>query len=180
MQKIIRKEDFTITNVVIAITVLMYFIQTNIQYGTVILGLNINFYAYDFWWQPLSSMFSHGGLMHLVMNMFVLWQIGNPIEKYRGKIEFVVLYFVLGILTSLISFSYIYYFDNAVNLIGASGAICVLLGYYAYFSKAERKNIITWILVISVLPLVLGLPIAWYAHFIGLGLGFVYAFLRRK
>lgn len=125
-------------------------------------------------------MFAHGGIGHLAMNMFVLYQFGNPIEQYRGKKEFLIVYFIGGLLTSLLSFAYIYYLDPQVNLVGASGAICVLLGYFAYFDKVQRKGIITWILIISVAPLLLGLPIAWYSHFIGLGLGFLIGVIRKR
>ena len=111
--------------------------------------------------------------------MFVLWQFGNLIERGRGKKEIVFLYLISGILTSLLSFAYIFYLDNSVNLVGASGAICALLGYVAYYDKAQRSGIITWVLLISVAPLIIGLPIAWYAHFIGLGIGFLYALIRR-
>ncbi|MGB0990818.1 MAG: rhomboid family intramembrane serine protease, partial [Halarcobacter sp.] len=100
------------------------------------------FVVYDFWWQPLTTMFAHGGLMHLAMNMFVLYQFGGLIERYRGTKEFLLLYFVCGILTSLISFAYIYFLDNHVNLVVASGAICALLGYVAYLDKSQRSGII--------------------------------------
>lgn len=179
MLKNFSKKDFTATNILIIITVLIYIIQINIPQGGLFLGLNLYFLVYDFWWQPLSTMFAHGGIAHLGMNMFVLWQFGNLIERFRGKKEIIALYFITGILTSLISFLYIYYLDNQVNLVGASGAICALLGYVAYYDKAQRNGIITWVLLISVAPLLIGLPIAWYAHFIGLAVGFLYAIIRR-
>lgn len=175
----LKSKDFTLTNITIAITIIMYLIQTNIQYGTLYFGLNIYFIEGNFFWQPLSSMFSHGGLGHLGMNMFVLYQFGNLIEKYRGKKEFILVYFLGGLLTSLLSFAYIYFLDSEVNLVGASGAICVLMGYIAFFDKFQRKGIITWVLLISVAPLLIGLPIAWYSHFIGLGLGFLLGLLKR-
>ena len=173
------KKDITATNVLIFITVVMYIIQINTSQGGLLFGLNLYFLIYDFWWQPLSSMFAHGGIAHLGMNMFVLWQFGNLIERGRGKKEIILLYLISGIATSLLSFAYIFYLDNSVNLVGASGAICALLGYVAYYDKAQRSGIITWVLLISVAPLIIGLPIAWYAHFIGLGIGFLYALIRR-
>lgn len=179
MLKKFSKKDFTATNVIIFITVIMYLIQINIPNGGLIFGLNLYFLVYDFWWQPLSSMFAHGGLAHLGMNMFVLWQFGNLIERSRNAKEIIALYLISGVITSLLSFAYIYYLDNSVNLVGASGAICALLGYVAYYDKAQRSGIITWVLLISVAPLIIGLPIAWYAHFIGLGIGFLYAIIRR-
>ena len=179
MLKNFSKKDLTATNILIFITVVMYIIQINTPQGGLLFGLNLYFLIYDFWWQPLSSMFAHGGIAHLGMNMFVLWQFGNLIERGRGKKEIVFLYLITGIITSLLSFAYIFYLDNSVNLVGASGAICALLGYVAYYDKAQRSGIITWVLLISVAPLIIGLPIAWYAHFIGLGIGFLYALIRR-
>lgn len=175
----LNTKDFTLTNIIIFITVICYLIQTNMNYGSLYFGLNLYFTEGGFFWQPLSSMFAHGGFGHLGMNMFVLFQFGNIIEKYRGKKEFLLIYFVGGILTSLLSFLYIYYLDNNVNLVGASGAICVLMGYIALFDKFQRKGIITWILIISVAPLLIGLPIAWYAHFIGFIIGFLFGFIRK-
>ena len=180
MLKNFSKKDFTATNILIIITVLMYVIQINIPKGGLLFGLNLYFLVYDFWWQPLSSMFAHGGIAHLGMNMFVLWQFGNLIERLRGAKELVALYLISGLLTSILSFSYIFYLDNQVNLVGASGAICALLGYVAYYDKAQRSGIITWVLLISVAPLIIGLPIAWYAHFIGLAVGFLYAIIRKR
>ena len=179
MLKNFSKKDLTVTNILIFITVVMYIIQINTSQGGLLFGLNLYFLIYDFWWQPLSSMFAHGGIAHLGMNMFVLWQFGNLIERGRGKKEIILLYLISGIATSLLSFAYIFYLDNSVNLVGASGAICALLGYVAYYDKAQRSGIITWVLLISVAPLIIGLPIAWYAHFIGLGIGFLYAIIRR-
>ena len=173
------KKDITATNVLIFITVVMYIIQINIEEGGLLFGLNLYFLVYNFWWQPLSTIFAHGGIAHLGMNMFVLWQFGNLIERSRCSKELIALYLVTGIITSLLSFAYIYYLDNYVNLVGASGAICALLGYVAYYDKAQRSGIITWVLLISVAPLIIGLPIAWYAHFIGLAVGFLYALIRR-
>ena len=175
----IGKKDLTATNIIIVITVLMYIVQINMTKGGLYLGLNMYMILADFWWQPLSSMFAHGGLGHLGMNMFVLYQFGSLIERGRGAKELISLYFICGILTSLGSFAYIYYLDSSVNIVGASGAITALLGYVAFYDKAQRSGIITWVLLISVAPLLIGLPIAWYSHFIGLALGFIYAVIRK-
>ena len=172
-----EQKNITATNIIIAITILIYLIQESIPQGGLLLGLNIYFLALDFWWQPLTTIFAHGGIGHLSMNMFVLWQFGNLIERFKGSKKILSLYFTTGIVTSLLSFLYIYYLDHQVNLVGASGAICAILGYVAYYNKQERNAIITWILIISVAPLLIGLPIAWYAHFIGLAVGFLYAII---
>ena len=176
----IDKIDFTATNVLVFVTVVAYFIQTSISYGDWLFGLNLGFLVYGFYWQPLTSIFSHGGIFHLAMNMFVLWQFGNLIEKARGGKRFLLLYFIAGILTSIFSFFYIFFVDININLVGASGAICAILGYVAYFDSYQRKSILTWIVFISLAPLLINLPIAWFAHFIGAAIGFIYAIIEKK
>lgn len=162
----------TVSNFIILITILMYIFQTNIENGSLFLGLNVFFLEANLWYQPLSSMFAHGGIGHLLMNMFVLFQFGNLIEKYRGVKRLLILYFIGGILTSLLSFVFMKIMGFNHNLVGASGAICVLLGYVALIDSYQRKGIITWIVLISIVPVLIGLPVAWYAHLIGLAVGF--------
>lgn len=174
-----RFKPFTFTNIIIVITLIMFAIQNSIEYGGLLLGLNMYFIAYGFWWQPLSSMFVHGGFLHIAMNMFVLYQFGNLIEYHLGKKQMFILYFIGGILTSLLSFGYLYLFEQSVNLVGASGAICVLLGFIALFDEYQRKGIVIWVILISVLPVVLGMPVAWYAHFIGFAIGWLFGLLKR-
>ena len=79
-----QTKPLTITNIIIAITIFMYIVQISIDYGTIRMGLN-GYFLEGLWYQPLSTMFAHGGIGHLLMNMFVLYQFGNLIEEYRGK-----------------------------------------------------------------------------------------------
>ena len=67
MLKNFSKKDLTVTNILIFITVVMYIIQINTSQGGLLFGLNLYFLIYDFWWQPLSSMFAHGGIAHLCL-----------------------------------------------------------------------------------------------------------------
>src|SRR5690606_7744417 len=87
-----------------------YIIQTTIQSGSILMGLNIYFLIGEFYWQPLSSIFAHGGIAHLAMNMFVLWQFGNMIERFIGSKKFLALYFIKGILTFLLYLLFRYWF----------------------------------------------------------------------
>jgi len=171
------KKYLSLTNILILINIIMFGIQNSIQNGDIIFGLNIYFLKYDFWYQPLSTMFVHGGAAHILMNMFVLFQFGNQIESAIGKIRYISLYIIGGLLTSVGSFAYMYYTGNWANLVGASGAISVLIGYLALRDKANRKGLVIWILLISFAPLLLGLPVAWYAHIIGFAIGWIFGFL---
>ncbi|QOG12884.1 rhomboid family intramembrane serine protease [Arcobacter sp. FWKO B] len=168
-----RTKVFTLTNLIILATIFMYIVQTSMQHGTILLGMNIFFLEYDLWYQPLSSIFAHGGIFHLAMNMFVLYQFGTLLEEQKGKFTFAILYFIGGIVTSLVSFLFIYSLGLNHNLVGASGAICVLLGYVALYDRFNRKGILVWVLLISFAPLLIGMPIAWYAHLIGFAIGWL-------
>jgi len=165
------------TNILIFFTIIMYIIQINIPNGSLWLGLNIYFLNNHLYYQLISTIFAHGGVEHIIMNMIVLWQFGNMIEQYIGKIKFLVLYLVGGILTSIGTLGYMYLFHNWVNVVGASGAISVLLGYFALVVPSQRKGMITMILLISFIPLFLGIPIAWYSHLIGFFIGWMIGYL---
>ncbi len=174
-----RYKLITITNIIIAFTIFMYMIQNIIQNGSLYMGLNFYFLEGGLWWQPLSTMFAHGGIGHLLMNMFVLYQFGNLVELYRGKTTLLTLYFVGGLLTSFGSLAFMMLLQLNHNLIGASGAICVVLGYIAFIDTYQRKGIVVWVLLISFAPLVIGLPVAWYAHLIGFVLGWFMGMIKK-
>lgn len=76
----------------------------------------------------MTSMFLHGGWMHLIGNMLYLWIFGNNIEDVMGHVKFVVFYVACGILAAL-SHAVIDT-GSAVPMIGASGAISGVLGAY--------------------------------------------------
>jgi len=171
------KKNITVTNLIIILNVIAFIIQNSVEYGDIKYGLNIYFLKYDLWYQPLSTMFVHGGIAHILMNMVVLYQFGNPLEEAIGKIKFISLYLIGGLLTSLGSLAYMYYTGNWANLVGASGAISVIVGFIALRDKFNRKGLIIWILLISFAPLAIGLPIAWYSHLIGFVLGWLIGYI---
>jgi len=76
----------------------------------------------------ISSMFLHGGWMHLVGNMLYLWIFGNNIEDVMGHGKFIVFYLLCGVLAAL-SYGLI---DptSEIPMVGASGAIAGVLGAY--------------------------------------------------
>jgi len=168
---------FTVTNIIILVNILMFIVQNSIQNGIVYFGLNIYFFKNELYYQLLSTMFVHGGIAHIFMNMFVLYQFGNIIERVIGIPKYLLLYFIGGILTSIGSLAYMYITGDWANLVGASGAISVLLGWYALKDTYQRKGIIVWILLISIAPVLLGLPVAWYSHLIGFALGWTLGYI---
>jgi rhomboid protease GluP len=167
----------TTTNLLIVINIIMFGVQNSIQNGILYFGLNPFFFEYGLYHQLLSTMFVHGGFFHIFMNMFVLYQFGNIIEYHIGVIRYLILYLVGGLLTSIGSLGYMYFTGDWANLVGASGAISVLLGWFALRDRGQRKAIIIWVLLISFAPLLLGMPVAWYAHLIGFALGWLLGYI---
>lgn len=88
------------------------------------------------WSALLTSMFMHGGWMHLLGNMLFLWVFGNNIEDSMGHLRFLVFYLVCGLAAT---FTHIY-FSPASNLpmVGASGAISGIMGAYILLYPGAR------------------------------------------
>lgn len=76
------------------------------------------------WWRLVSSMFLHGGIMHLFLNVYGLVLAAIFVEPIFGRTRYFVLYFISGICGSLAS---IYWYENTIS-VGASGAIFGLYG----------------------------------------------------
>jgi membrane associated rhomboid family serine protease len=91
----------------------------------------------DLWvWQPVTYMFLHGGVFHLLFNMLALWMFGVELERLWGTRFFTTFYFVAGIgaalttiLVSLLPFAFAESLYVTVT-VGASGAIYGLLLAY--------------------------------------------------
>ena len=75
-----------------------------------------------------ASLFLHGGLMHLVGNMLFLWIYGDNVEYRLGRLRFLLWYLATGIAATL--FFSLFSPGSAVPLVGASGAISGVLGFY--------------------------------------------------
>lgn len=75
-----------------------------------------------------SSMFLHGGWMHLIGNMLYLWIFGNNVEDSMGHVRFVVFYLVCGI--AAVFAHALPNAESQIPMIGASGAISGVLGAY--------------------------------------------------
>jgi len=79
-------------------------------------------------WQPFTYLFFHGGIWHLLINMFVLWMFGSELERLWGKKHFLKFYFVTGVGAGLVTI--IFGLNSMTPIVGASGAVYgVLLAY---------------------------------------------------
>jgi len=89
------------------------------------------------WTDLFTAMFLHGGMTHLLMNMFSLYLIGRGVEQYFNAISYLSLYLFSGLIGGLVSL----YMHPASVGIGASGAIFGLFGALAGFFLAHRSQI---------------------------------------
>ena len=81
------------------------------------------------WWRLLTSTFLHGGLMHVLANMYGLLFVGIFLEPLLGKTKFLTIYLLTGLLASIAS---IWWYEATIS-VGASGAIFGLYGLFLAF-----------------------------------------------
>jgi membrane associated rhomboid family serine protease len=169
--RVFKGGELKATKIFIVFCIAVFILQQLYPNSAFYFGLNLYFFKNLYLWQPLSSMFMHGNLMHLAMNMAVLYQFGSLLERNLGTKNFTKLFIIGGFLTGILSVLFLYIFNLNHLLVGASGAISVLIGLVARHDVFNRKGLIVAILLISFAPLMLGVNIAWYAHLFGFIIG---------
>lgn len=87
------------------------------------------------WYRLITSMVLHGSIFHLIMNMYVLFYLGAFMEKILGKIKFLILYLISGLISSL---TVVFIGSPNVVTVGASGSIFGIMG--ALFIMTFMKN----------------------------------------
>ncbi|GAB4298162.1 MAG: rhomboid family intramembrane serine protease [Myxococcota bacterium] len=88
-----------------------------------------------------TSIFMHGGLLHLIGNMWFLWIFGDNVEDVMGRLSYLVFYLLCGVLASLAHF--LTDTKSILPLVGASGAISGVMGaYILLFPKARIATLI--------------------------------------
>ena len=91
----------------------------------------------------LTSLFLHGGFMHLAGNMLFLWIYGDNVEHRLGPARYLVAYLGTGILATLSHA--VLDFGSVIPMVGASGAISGVLGFY--FIWFPRNRVRLWIML---------------------------------
>src|SRR5437868_11171283 len=87
----------------------------------------------------LTSMFLHGGWLHIIFNMWFLWIFGDNIEDYLGHFSYLVFYLLCGVAASVTHI--LLNASSRVPSVGASGAIAGVMG--AYFLLYPRARVLT-------------------------------------
>ncbi len=156
------------------------------------LGFEMAFYPI------FTSMFLHGGLMHLLGNMLFLYVFGDNVEDYFGHIAYLFFYLFCGIGSGLTHV--IFNLHSSVPAIGASGAISGVMGAYVVLWPRARVLMLFFIFLIPipaiivlgywfVLQFLSGIRefgaaatggVAWWAHIGGFLLGLAITAVVRK
>jgi len=151
-----------------------------------------------------TSIFMHGGFMHLIGNMWSLWIFGDNIEDTLGHFKYILFYLVCGFVATI---THIFFnFSSPVPVIGASGAIAGVMGaYILLFPHARVQTLLFIFIFIRIIPvpavIVIGFwiflqvisgmqtigitqstGVAWFAHIGGFAAGilFIYLFGNKK
>lgn len=155
------------------------------KFSLLIMGISINTFG-ETVSTLVTSLFLHGGLLHLGSNMLYLWIFGDNVEDRLGHLKYLLFYLFAG---SLAGLAHIYSNPHSpVPTIGASGAVAGVLGaYFVTFPKAKILTLVPLGFIITlthiravfflfiwfILQLFNGLtamvggtahPVAWWAH----------------
>ncbi len=100
----------------------------------------------------VTSMFLHGGWMHLIGNMWFLWVFGNNIEDSMGHLRFIVFYLLTGLAAALAHL--VTAWGSPVPVVGASGAISGVMGaYLVLYPRVKVDTLIVLVVFIQVVRL---------------------------
>jgi len=148
-----RYRNDNVVLILIGLNILVYLVIQFFRHIPVIPYLSMNpvlVLGRGWIWQFATYMFIHDprSIGHLLFNMFALFIFGRQVESHMGSREFLLYYFLTGILAGLFSFlAYIFTGQYFITLMGASGAIfAVQLAFAAFF---PNSIIYIW----SILPL---------------------------
>ena len=84
------------------------------------------------WWSIVSANYLHGGILHILFNMFALWQLAPLVAREYGNYRTFIIYTLAGACGFLVS-----YLAGVTFTIGASAAVCGLIGATLYYGKSR-------------------------------------------
>lgn len=136
------------------------------------------------YYRIITHFFIHNGIEHLINNMLVLAVTGYYFERVLGKIQYLIIYMVSGVLAGTVSLFWYNYFGEEVTSVGASGAVFGICGVMIAVILSDRENFekigVTRIILFLILTLYSGAGdshIDNVAHVTGFVLGALMTFL---
>lgn len=155
----IKAQGFPFINVTIILaTVYLFFQQITASdfeafiYQYALIPSQIDFSNYTTLTPFITSIFLHGGILHIVSNMWFLWVFGDNVEGYLGKLTYPVVYLLSGIAGGLAQ--YFISPNSEIPMLGASGAVAGILGaYYVLFPRSKIKTLVPFFGFVSIVEL---------------------------
>ncbi len=134
------------------------------------------FIARGEWWRLVTAGFLHAGVFHILMNSWVLFDLGSRVEEIFGTARFLVIYLV----SSAFGFWVSLLWSPLTYSIGASAAACGLIGAMLAYARRTGSSMMwsfymRWIIMIAIIGLFPGFSIDNAAHFGGFAAGFALA-----
>lgn len=100
----------------------------------------------------VTAIFLHGGLLHIVSNMWFLWVFGDNVEGHINSFFYIILYFVSGIIGNIVQ--YLFMPNSPIPMLGASGAVAGILGaYFVLFPHAHIKTFFPIVFFITIVQI---------------------------
>lgn len=99
----------------------------------------------DGWLTIFTSMFLHGGIMHLLGNMGYLWIFGDNVEASLGRARYLLFYLICGVAAAAAQIAAAP--GSEVPMIGASGAISGVLGAYMVLHPRANIRVFVWLII---------------------------------
>ncbi|MCX8159084.1 MAG: rhomboid family intramembrane serine protease [Candidatus Pacearchaeota archaeon] len=162
-----------------------------------------NIFSGKYLWTLIFHMFSHGGFLHLIVNMIALVSLGGLCERIIGRKRFIWFYLISGLFAGLLSIMLAEFFgfgfwervfgSREVYMLGASGAIFGIAGLFVVLLPKLRFGILfipfftlpayvmvpLFLVVIWIITIISGIGIGNSAHFGGFLAGLIYGFYLR-
>lgn len=146
-----------VTKILVLFTVLVYFLQVfclvddDYFYFGVVPSVYTDFFAHfvpltDVLVPLVSHLFLHGDLIHLILNMWVLWIFGQNLEDRLGHTRFFLCYLLWGFSSAGLEIIFSPYSD--IPMIGASGAIAGIMGAYSLLLNFVRVRVLVFLLFV--------------------------------
>ncbi len=124
---------FTLLLVLVNVVVFFY-TMSNSDYFLENYGFSINSFLAGKYYLPITSIFLHLNLFHLISNMLALLFLGGAVESKIGGLKYLLVYLLSGIAGSLAAFVPIFGYSPDILFIGASGAISGIIGVGIFVS----------------------------------------------
>jgi len=157
----LRSRHFPLVNwLLIALNFIIFFYELSLSPSalnrlTLVWGLvpvNLMTHPQTYWLTIFTSMFLHGGWLHILGNMWFLFIFGDNIEDRMGGVRYLIFYLLSGVIAGVLD-SYVLA-TSSVPTIGASGAIAGVLGaYLVSFPRARIASLVPIIFIFTIIEI---------------------------